>query len=197
MDDFVNDGKLKIACKVKYFIVTVSKNGRSSNSPWQITITAPEAKITSKAELNQKQISSDKRMFEKELFTDFEVRVDSKVLKVHKSILASRSDVFNEMLTGDSQEAAENFVVIKDFDAKTMKELFRFMYSNEVENLNAIAEQLVYAAEKYQLDDLKEICLDSLVTSVSVDNVVDYLIIANEISAANKLFKKCLPIVFR
>lgn len=99
-------------------------------------------------------------MFESETFSDFElISKDGKVLKAHKAVLASRSPVFFSMLNIDMEEAERGSVNVPDVDKKTLKELLRFIYCNEVEGLNEISRKLIFAAEKYELKSLKTLCM--------------------------------------
>lgn len=132
------------------------------------------------------------------MFTDFELRTsDGAVLRTHKVILATRSPMFSKMLSIDMQEAAKGSADVPDFNSIVMKEVLRFIYCNSVENLEVIAGELIYAAEKYQLEGLKEICLNFIMPSVSIGNVLDFLIISDQISKADKLFDKCIDLTIR
>lgn len=144
-----------------------------------------------------KTLSLDfKNMFEEGIFTDFKIQTkDGKVLNVHKSILAARSKVFKSMLCSDMKEIKESAMEVSDLDFTTMKEVLRFIYCNEVENLDEIASDLIYAAEKYDLDGLKKICIDSMIKTLSVENVIQALVIAECVSESRKLFEKCLDLI--
>lgn len=142
-------------------------------------------------------IASDyKILFESGTISDFELHMnDDKTLKAHKAILVARSPVFFKMLTTDMQEANKSSVDVPDFDSKTMKELLRFIYCNEVENLKLVAFTLIYAAEKYEIVKLKKICCDDIISKLSAENVVDALIIADRVSDMEKLFHQCIEFV--
>jgi speckle-type POZ protein len=130
-----------------------------------------------------------------EIVCDFELNMnDGVILKAHKAILIARSSVFHKMLTTDMTEAATNSVDIPDINSKTMRELLHFMYSGEVENLDEIANDLIFAAEKYEIKQLKVLCIDQIITKLTEENVVDALIIADRVSDTDKLLKKCVAI---
>ncbi|CRK98220.1 CLUMA_CG011583, isoform A [Clunio marinus] len=128
------------------------------------------------------------KMFENKLFTDFEIKCnDEKSLYVHRVILAAKSPVFMAMMTNDMEEAAENCVTLHDVDSVTMKELLRYIYCETVESIDALAPKLIYEAEKYHLDNLKLMCKNSLISNLSIDNVLDNLIIASRLSCVKDL----------
>lgn len=136
-------------------------------------------------------------MFYDEIFADFEVETsDKKVLKVHKNVLAFRSTYFFGMLTTDMKETQNNIVTVPE-DYIIMKEVLRFIYINEVESLTAIACELVFAAEKYQLDDLKALCIDSIMESLSIKNVLNALLASDRLTKSEKLKHKCIEMIER
>ena len=52
-------------------------------------------------------------------------------------------------------EAQSDRVVVDDVEPDVMKELLRFMYTDTAPNLERMADTLLAAADKYQLDRLK------------------------------------------
>lgn len=137
-----------------------------------------------------------KKLLDDESLTDFKLKTsDSKILKVHKAFLSARSPVFHAMLRNDMEEAQTGIVDIKDFDSRTMKEVLRFIYCNEVEDLDKIAKDLIYAADKYHLLELKKMCIASIVASLTVENVLKSLEIADDVSEADMLLEHCLDII--
>lgn len=129
---------------------------------------------------------------------DFELKTkDNETLKAHRSIIAARSPVFFKMLTSDMEEAKQGWANVPDFDSIVMKEVLRFIYCNEVRDLNKIDYDLIFAAEKYQLDELKEICIDSMIAQLSSENVLKFAVIADHISKASKLFNSCVDWINR
>jgi hypothetical protein len=71
------------------------------------------------------------------------------------------------------------------------------MYRNEVEGINNVSHTLIFAAEKYELEGLKEICIESMIGSLSPNIVVSYLLISNRISNAEKLFFVCTEVIMK
>jgi speckle-type POZ protein len=137
-------------------------------------------------------------MFEDESLADFELECnDGKTLKCHKFILAARSPVFRTMLSVDMKESREGFVIVPDLSSIVMKEVLRFMYCSTVENLDEVAKDLIFAAEKYELNKLKEICFDKINEGLSKANVIQTLHIANKISESEELFEKCARLIAR
>lgn len=159
--------------------------------------------ITSKAPVETSGVTSDEliysdyeNLFESEVLCDLKLKMsDNEVLNVHKAVLAARSPVFFKMLTIDMQEAKSNVVDIPDFDSETMEELLRFLYCNKVDDLASTARDLIYAADKYQIAKLKEMCVEQIITGLTVDNVLDALVISDQVSGMQKLFNSCIIVV--
>jgi speckle-type POZ protein len=131
------------------------------------------------------------------MFADVQLKTnDGDVLKANKTILSIRSPVFKAMLSKDAQPDSDS-VEISDFNSKTLREVLRFIYCNEVEDLDGISRDLIYAAEKYQLEGLKKICLNSIIKSLSNNNIVESLIISDRVTKSTKLFNHCLDLIHR
>merc|ERR1712218_306110 len=63
--------------------------------------------------------------------------------------------------------------------------MIKFMYTGEVENLNTKAAKLMEAADRFDLSDMKKMCEISLEENMNVDNVIDYLVLADLHNAEN------------
>lgn len=118
---------------------------------------------------------------------------DKQLLKAHRSILAYRSPVFLAML---KTLGSTGILECDDFDHDIMKELLRYIYCNEVDGLNGTStRQLVIAAEKYKLEGLKKVCMYIMSSTLTRENVLESLTIANQLSKSEKLIKDCLDVV--
>lgn len=142
-------------------------------------------------------LSTDmQKMYEKELFTDFEFRCnDGVTLKCHKSVLAARSPVFEAMLSNDMEEARQGFAEVPDYDSKLMKEFLRFIYCGSVQGIKNFAKDLIFLADKYDLESLKEICITQLVKDLSKENVINNLQIVDKIGSCIRLFEECIGVI--
>ena len=91
---------------------------------------------------------------------------------VHRTLLAARSPVFATMFTTDMSEKELGRAKVSDIWPETLREMLRYIYCGRIEAPEQ-AEELLRAAEKYELDGLKIICLEELCTELSEMNVVD------------------------
>ncbi|KAG8181914.1 hypothetical protein JTE90_012470 [Oedothorax gibbosus] len=135
-------------------------------------------------------------LYNSKMFSDFTLRVGDEEFKAHKNILCARSSVFNTMLNCEMEEKLTNCVKITDFDPPTVRKMLNYIYCGQVEDLTPeVALQLYSAAEKYNLQDLKDICDGYLSNNLSVDIFCDALILAKlhngeRLMTATKIFFK-------
>ena len=123
-----------------------------------------------------------KFMFNNELLSDvmFVVRdseggsENMKKIPAHKFLLAISSPVFYAMFYGELAEKKDS-IDISDCDHKSLLELFRFVYSDEV-NLNEDnVMQVLYLAKKYMLPSLADKCSEFLRENLDASNVFHVL----------------------
>ena len=111
-------------------------------------------------------------------FADFVFKVENENISAHKVILTARSPVFAAMFQYDMQENRTNETEITDVTPAALKALLRFIYTGQCEVGN-LAEELLSAADKYDIRELKQICAKELGKKLTVDNAVDLLILSD------------------
>jgi hypothetical protein len=120
------------------------------------------------------------KMFNNESYSDFTLlSSDDDEIFVHKNILSIRSPVFEAMVNTKLQEGADKRAKIDDIEPRSLTELIRFIYSGRVNDIDPIAGELLYAASKYDLQDLKPLCAKSLAANISADNALNTFILAD------------------
>ena len=72
-----------------------------------------------------------------------------------------------------SQKKKKNKITIGHTEQNIFEELLRFIYTGDVIGKNEIVDKQILAAEKYQIDDLKQECQDVLVNNILIDNCLD------------------------
>ncbi|GIY40627.1 speckle-type POZ protein [Caerostris extrusa] len=106
-------------------------------------------------------------------FADVNLKCGSVTVPAHKNILAARSPVFAAMFATEMRENITNVVDITDLEVSALRNMLTFMYSGRIENLTAAsAGDLLFAADKYQLQGLKTMCSDFLKSKLSLQNVL-------------------------
>lgn len=125
----------------------------------------------------------------------------------HKCILTSfsnkpseaeqhSSNFFKTMLDSNMRESHDNRMQVSDIDSKTMLELMRFVYCEKIrctDTADLIA--LLYAADKYDIVVLMTSCIEILNNSLSAENVVEILTVADTLESLKSLKENCIDFI--
>ncbi|GBM72899.1 TD and POZ domain-containing protein 4 [Araneus ventricosus] len=178
---------LTISCELKMARVNddLSSEGRGqySNLPETITFSKPDS------------LARDLRaLFDNELYSDLTIKTGEETLFVHRCILSARSSVFANMLKHKMKENLTSCLEINDVDPVVVKMMVSYIYGEQLENLTVeIAIDLYSVGERYDLKDLKTVCVNFIVSHLTTDNVCDVLLLGDlhddiELTSAAKNF---------
>ncbi|XP_026299928.1 protein roadkill isoform X8 [Apis mellifera] len=67
-----------------------------------------------------------------------------------------------------------------DLSKEVAEEFLRYIYSDQVDNLDNFAPQLLSLAERFSLQGLKELCERNLIETITPENIASRLLIADE-----------------
>ncbi|XP_065207995.1 protein roadkill-like [Planococcus citri] len=118
-------------------------------------------------------------LFQNRAFADVVLSTNEKRFPVHKAILSARSPVFAAMFKHDKMKDGDHIVEIPDIDEETLEDMLRYIYTEKCEHLEELAYCLIMAADKYNLDGLKVMCEKELLKTLSVENAIDRLVLAD------------------
>ncbi|KAL6641222.1 hypothetical protein ACP70R_019403 [Stipagrostis hirtigluma subsp. patula] len=112
---------------------------------------------------------------------DVTFQVEGEMISAHRCILAARSPVFKELLVAQREGAAG--IRIDDMEAQVFKALLHFMYTDALPMMTRLeeatmAEQLLLAADRYDIQKLKLICEEKLSRDIDVNTVAKRLELA-------------------
>ncbi|XP_017493310.1 PREDICTED: BTB and MATH domain-containing protein 43-like [Rhagoletis zephyria] len=144
-------------------------------------------------------------MLESGRFSDFTLVVgppgqEQKEFNVYRVHLSACSPVFNAMFSNaNTKEVLEKRAIIEDVSAATMRRMLTYFYTGELKyDLETEKEgplfELLYAADKYQVNLLKAQCemlLGNLITVNSVFTTLQYA----ELHNALTLKERCLDFI--
>ena len=99
-----------------------------------------------------------------------ERRKSQKCIPAHKFILAISSPVFYAMFYGEMAETSGT-IQLPDCDYESLLELFRFLYSDEVNLSGSNVIQVLYLAKKYLIPSLADKCTEYLQEHLAASNV--------------------------
>ncbi|KAL7298793.1 hypothetical protein TKK_0008537 [Trichogramma kaykai] len=127
-------------------------------------------------------------------FSDVVLRTaNEKEIPAHKLVLATASPVFKAMFNHDKSQSVDMIDI--SYDAAV--EMLRYIYTGSVETQEySLAAEVLAAAEKYQLEKLKNECEQILISQLSTENVIEALQIADTYNAKH-LEKKAVDFVKR
>ena len=167
-----------------------------------ITIFGPEEIITVPTEREAdyhvqklEGLSQDfENLFSIKEMSDVKIHCGDQVFDCHQLILSARSPVFRVMFQAEMAEKKTRKIEIPEFDPPTVSALLTFIYTGQTPNLDDHAEDLLMAAEKYQLDQLKNFCVKKLCNNIAVNNCLNYLVIG-DLFRADDLKKASLQFI--
>nr|XP_033772240.1 BTB/POZ domain-containing protein 19 isoform X3 [Geotrypetes seraphini] len=99
----------------------------------------------------------------------------------HRCILASRCSAFHAMFKQSlqspdpSQEPAQDPIILSDVQPAVFLPLIEFLYTNSVTLNNLIALEVVTSAMEYELDDLRKLCVEFVIETLTVDQACEAL----------------------
>ena len=96
------------------------------------------------------------------------------VIPAHKLVLAIGSPVFEAMFYGELAETTDS-IELPDCEYDSLLELFRYMYSDEVNLSGSNVMGVLYLAKKYMVPSLADKCKEYLEDNVDPSNVFSVL----------------------
>ncbi|KAL6647089.1 hypothetical protein ACP70R_014526 [Stipagrostis hirtigluma subsp. patula] len=135
---------------------------------------------------------------------DVDFEVSGKVFAAHKLVLAARSPVFKADFFGPMKEESTSYIRICDMHPDAFEALLHYIYTDSLPDTTtttnapgeeaALAQDLLVAAGRYDLKDLKSATEKKLCNHIGVSTVLPMLALA-ERQQCRKLKKKCLEFV--
>ncbi|XP_060863406.1 kelch-like protein 17 isoform X2 [Metopolophium dirhodum] len=117
---------------------------------------------------------------------------DGKEIHAHKCVLASQSEYFERMFIGGFKETTQDVIQINDISSDVLKIVIDFMYTGElvpIEEDNV--EEMLNAADMFQLEDIRDACLKYYVCVVHDKNCLEFKETA-DLRAMTTLSEICL-----
>jgi hypothetical protein len=115
----------------------------------------------------------------------------------HRSILSVRSPVFAAMFSHSMLEDQNSTIEITDLQPETVRALLEYIYTSNVEEIDEHnAVEIFKAADKYELELLKQKAELIMMNSLSVSNCTMLYIVA-DLHNANELKRRVLSFIMR
>uniref|UniRef100_A0A0N5CH35 BTB domain-containing protein n=1 Tax=Strongyloides papillosus TaxID=174720 RepID=A0A0N5CH35_STREA len=155
----IND-KLTILCEVEIIDLKFENHYNPETS---INPTIPQSKL----------LLDYDDVFDSLLFTDCIIGVKDTEIKLHKAVLAARSSAFYNTFNSTLEKSKTNIIEIKDFSVEVVREMLKYIYKDEVSNIQNMANGMFKIANKYELHRLKAISEQSMCRSLTIENVCE------------------------
>ncbi len=147
---------------------------------------------------NKKKLNQLNILFTNQALCDVKFtfqRSEKETVGAHVAVLSAASPVFASIFQSDLKETKEKILHIDDIESVVFKRLLSYMYDGQIGSLDNedCVRQLLMAADRYGIKKLKDKCelrLQSLI-SISIENVLDILVLAEKSSCLN-LYRKAL-----
>lgn len=183
-DIFTSEGdNFGLNCLVKKKIITDSKHKLLLLPDDKLTVVCKIKIFDDDINLIKKNSSElDKLYNNQDDFRDATLNVCGEEIKVHKTILASKSPYFYSMFSHNTKEANENLVKIDDFSFDVIKIVVQFIYTGKIENLTMEKhfKELVAAADQYCINDLTLFCCHYMQKNLSIETAIEFLILCDK-----------------
>ena len=119
-------------------------------------------------------------LFTDEESSDVEISCGGQVFHCHKLILSTRSPVFRAMFQNNMKEKETMKVAIEGIIPEVVAEMLKFIYTGTLSSNDLTSPtDLFKAANQYQLDLLKKVCEKKLCNTVTIENCLEYLGLAD------------------
>ena len=137
--------------------------------------------VLKKEFFSTKKISklSELLFMDKEM-TDVNLICDGKTYQCHQLVLSCRSDVFKAMFHGETKmvESEAGVVEIEGTNSDALETMIYFMYHGEVLDEKKINVDLLFLAERYNVQPLSAVCIENLAQKMTPENAMDTLVSA-------------------
>ncbi|KAI3519700.1 hypothetical protein L2E82_31971 [Cichorium intybus] len=137
-------------------------------------------------EMNQKLgfLSGFIDAFRDQMHTDILIKPgnDAPSIPAHRALLATRSNIFRNMLDSDGCKAApSDTIILPELNHEEVESLLEFLYSGDLakEKLEKHLYSLSIAADKYEIPFLQKFCENRMLEILNTNNALDILEIAD------------------
>jgi BTB/POZ domain len=149
-----------------------------------------EFKDTSFSEGERKVLTHLSKLLDTQSMADVTFIVKNEKIGAHSAIVVSASPVICAMLDKDNfQEGRTKTVKVKDIEPVVFKEMLQYLYTGKAPNLDEddMTEPLFLAADKYQVEGLKDLCEQSLIDKLNMQTIFHFLVVAHLYTAPQLL----------
>jgi speckle-type POZ protein len=163
-----------------------ARSKHNIEATYQLNLEFEESKF---AKGERHVLSHLSKLLETQSMADVTFIVKNEEIGAHSAIVFSASSVLSTMLEKDKFKGHTRTVEIEDMEPVVFKEMLRYLYTGRAPKMDEdeMTEPLFLAANKYQIEGLKDLCEQSLISTLDEQTIVHYLVLAHLHSAPQLL----------
>ncbi|XP_064639633.1 kelch-like protein 40a [Lineus longissimus] len=113
------------------------------------------------------------KLYETKHLVDVTLCIGSREFLCHKNVLAISSPYFMAMFSHDMLENVQNKVKLKDIDSDTLDGILRYIYRGEIALTESSVQNILSAANIFQLEKLKAGCEAFMMKHINKTNCIE------------------------
>ncbi|CAI9725152.1 actin-binding protein IPP [Octopus vulgaris] len=117
-------------------------------------------------------------LWQDQLLCDVEIQVGSKTFYAHRNVLAAGSSYFNAMFTSTLVENDQKVITLQGLQPESFQSLLHFFYTGQIEVSTENCQDLMSAADMFDVTEVLAFCCEYLKQQLSVDNCIGIYIFA-------------------
>ena len=162
LEKYVKQDSLTLNCKLTYEVENISFQAKVPR------LEEPEDCIT-------RQLGN---LFNTGRMSDVTFVLGTENFKAHKNSLSARSQVFADMFENNEKVSSINPLKIEDCEPEAFRAMLSFLYTDEMEETEEMAKELLPLAIKYQIRLLQNKCQEIVLKDISTENCAEMLLFA-------------------
>ena len=124
------------------------------------------------------------QLFETQFMADIQFVVKETTVAAHLAIVGAASPVMAALFEQVKfEEGVSKTIEVTDTEPEVFQHMVRYLYTGVTPKGDEFIEPLFLAADKYQIESLKDECAQYLISKLTVENVVTRLMLAHKHTA--------------
>ena len=111
-------------------------------------------------------------LFDAEYLFDLTIKTGNDTFQCHRAFLAASSDYFRAMFTTNMAEQSQAVVTITGIDSTSMGLIVKYLYTGRAELKTSTVQNLLSAANLFQLKELKDGCATFMAKKLDTENCI-------------------------
>ncbi|XP_041475980.1 actin-binding protein IPP-like [Lytechinus variegatus] len=124
------------------------------------------------------------RLRKDHIFCDVQLQVGPELFEAHRLVLSACSPYFDALLTSGLSETHQDVINIQGVQPHIFEQLLEFIYTGHLDVTTKNAQGLLFAADMFQLSEIKEISASFLKLQLHSSNCLGFLRFSQALSCA-------------